>query len=73
MASDEGAALGAAILGGCAAGVYASVKEGCERAVRIGETTAFDAARHETYMRYHAIYDGLYPCLKASFKQLAKQ
>ena len=32
--SSEGAVLGAAILGGCAAGVYASVEEGCARTVR---------------------------------------
>ncbi len=73
MASDEGPALGAAILGGCAAGVYSSVKEGCERAVRKGEVTSHDAAPHEAYMRYYAIYEGLYPCLSSSFKQLVKQ
>ena len=66
------ASLGAAILGGCAAGVYPSVKEGCERAARTGTVTAFDALRHQTYMHYYANYQGLYPCLKASFAQLAQ-
>ena len=71
MASDEGPALGAAILGGCAAGVYASVKEGCDRTVRTGETIAHDARRHAAYMKWYAVYESLYPSLKDAFHALA--
>lgn len=67
----EGAALGAAILGGCAAGVYASVAEGCERAVRKAEETLPKADAHEAYEAYYKVYDGLYGALKASFDKMA--
>ena len=70
--SSEGAALGAAILGGCAAGVYASVKDGCMRAVRNRDITHPDCARHKEYLRYYKIYQSLYPCMKTAFYNLQK-
>ena len=68
--STEGAALGAALLAGCAAGVYRSVAEACGIAVRDKETTSPSASRHEEYMRYYKVYNGLYPSLKESFSTL---
>ncbi len=65
--SSEGAALGAAILGGCAAGVYASVEDGCEAAVRNRSTYTPDQAKHDAYLRYYELYRDLYPALKNSF------
>ncbi len=70
MQSSEGAVLGAAILGGCAAGVYASVEEGCEKAVRDGASCQPDAAAHEKYMHYYGIYRTLYPALKDAYAML---
>jgi len=70
MQSSEGAVLGAAILGGCAAGVYASVEEGCEKAVRDGAVCQPDSERHAAYMHYYDIYRDLYPALKGSFAKL---
>ena len=70
MQSAEGAVLGAAILGGCAAGVYASVEEGCEKAVRDGAACQPDAAAHERYMHYYGIYRTLYPALKDAYARL---
>ncbi|MBE6703254.1 MAG: xylulokinase [Ruminococcaceae bacterium] len=69
-ASGEGACLGAAILGGCAAGVYTSVAEGCDVTVRTGKTYTFDANNHQEYMRFYDIYRDLYPKLKNSFAAL---
>ena len=71
MASDEGAALGAAILAGCAAGVYASVADGCTRIVREKSHTLPDETRHQAYMGYYGIYRDLHPALKDNFKKLA--
>ena len=71
MESDEGPALGAAILGGCAAGVYSSVEEGCKKAVRDGEKISPDKALTEEYRKYYNIYKSIYPCLKDQFKALA--
>ncbi|MBQ8642916.1 MAG: xylulokinase [Clostridia bacterium] len=70
MQSSEGAVLGAAILGGCAAGVYTSVEEGCDRAVRDGASCQPDADRHGQYMRYYGIYRKLYPALKDAYAAL---
>ena len=70
LASSEGAALGAAILGGCAAGVYGSVAEGCARAVRPKEETAPDMQKHERYEQVYALYNGLYGQLKPTFDRL---
>ena len=70
--SSEGAALGAAILGGCAAGVYASVEEGCERAIRVGAVTSPKEGENEKYMKVYALYNLLYRQLKPTFDGLKK-
>ena len=68
--STEGAALGAAILGGCAAGIYTSVEDGCSRAVRNRSVSCPDSARHDAYLPYYALYQALYPNLKDAFRTL---
>ena len=69
-ASGESACLGAAILGGCAAGVYHSVEEGCDATVRTGKIYTANRKDHDTYMRYYEIYRNLYPILKPHFGAL---
>lgn len=68
--SGESACLGAAILGGCAAGVYASVEEGCDATVQMGKSYAVCGDDHDTYMHFYRIYRNLYPGLRASFEAL---
>ncbi len=70
--SEEGPALGAAILAGCACGVYKSVEEGCEICVRDKERILPHKENHKEYMKYYEIYKELYPALKNSFEGLAK-
>ncbi|MBR2021894.1 MAG: xylulokinase [Clostridia bacterium] len=70
MLSNEGAALGAAILAGVAAGIYSSVGEGCEMAVKENMTLQYCKESHEEYMKYYRIYKELYSNIKDSFKQL---
>ena len=70
MESGEGAALGAAILGGVASGVYSSVEEGCIRSVRAKNIIYPDSEANREYRKYYKIYSGLYPKLKQSFKDL---
>ncbi len=70
--STEGPALGAAILAGCAAGVYKSVPEGCRMAVKGGEETTPDAGRHEEYKKMYAVYRALYPAMRTSFRALSE-
>lgn len=70
MESEEGPALGVAILAGVAAGVYSSVPEGCKRAVKVCENVSFSEENHEKYLEFYDIYSELYPALKDSFKKL---
>ena len=69
LASSESAALGAAILGGVAAGVYPTVEAGAS-VVRTGAAVTPDVLRHGEYMKRYAIYKNLYPALKDSFAAL---
>ena len=71
MASSEGATLGAAILGGCAAGVFQSVEEGCSSMVGANATVEPDMEAHAEYMKFYGIYSSLYGALKNDFKKLS--
>ncbi len=71
IASAEGPALGAAILAGVGAGMYASVPEGCAAAVRTGECQQPEPERSAAYEPYYQLYRGLYPALRDSFHTLA--
>ena len=70
LASNEGAALGAAILGGCAAGVYASVEEGCKACIRGGDTVSPNADNHTEYDKFYGIYQRIYPQTKDIFSEM---
>ena len=72
MESDEGPALGAAILAGCAAGIYSSVEEGCSIAVRDKEKLTPDSSANAEYRKYYGIYKALYPSLSNNFKALSE-
>lgn len=72
MQSDEGSALGAAVLGGCAADIYTSVEDGCRQMVRNNEFIDFNSDNHTKYLKYYEVYQGLYPALKGSFEMLMK-
>ncbi len=69
--SEEGPALGAAILAGCACGVYKSVQDGCRICVRDKEELVPDMKNHMEYMKFYEIYKELYPKLKDSFENLS--
>jgi xylulokinase len=64
-AVEEGAAYGAALLGGTAAGVFASVGEAVEACVRVRATvepeSEWRGAYEEGYARYRALYPALHP------------
>ncbi len=70
MLSNEGASLGAAILGGVAAGVYSSVADGCEKAVKESSTISTDIEKHSEYMKYYGVYKSIYPGVRNCFKEL---
>ena len=71
LKNQECAALGVAILGGVASGVYSSVEEGCRICVAEKSKTLTDSKNHEEYKKYYELYKKLYPTLKNNFKELA--
>ena len=70
--NTEGPALGAAILGGVAAGVYADVPTACKELIAEGEPLMPIAQNAESYEKFYQFFISLYPALKDSYKQLAK-
>lgn len=62
--------IGAALLGGIAAGVYTDAQDAASTA-RYGAITEPDAARHAYYHQLYQEYQALYPRLKDSFHHLA--
>jgi xylulokinase len=64
--SEEGSALGAALLGGVAGGVFRDVDEAVARCVRVKNTVEPDTAWSDTYREAHERYRALYPALRAA-------
>ena len=67
MASEEGSALGAAMLGMVATGEYSSVEEACRAMVREHDITEPRPEEAKVYAGGHAVYRSLYPALKPLF------
>ena len=63
---EEGAAYGAAVLGGVAAGAFESVEEAVERCVRVRDVVEPVAAWREPYEEGYLRFRALYPALKAA-------
>jgi xylulokinase len=63
-AAEEGAAYGAALLGGVAAGVFADVHEAVERCVRVRATVDPDRTWIEPYEEGYGRFRRLYPALR---------
>ncbi len=71
MQSEEGPALGAAILAGCAAGIFKDVSDGCGRIVKVKKEQQPNEKNHAEYEKYYQVYNSLYPSLKSNFSMLA--
>jgi xylulokinase len=69
--STEGAAYGAALLAGVAAGTWSDVPAATTAAITVTGRTAPDAEWTAMYERLHPEYRRLYPALKPSFAALA--
>jgi len=63
-AAEEGAAFGAALLGGVAAGVFADVHQAVEACVSVRETVEPDPAWQEAYEAAYPRFRSLYPALR---------
>lgn len=65
--STEGPAFGAAILGGVASGVFASVEQGTDALVKETSRTLADPVRHARYRELHDEFRSLYVALRDRF------
>ncbi|HIW73048.1 MAG TPA: xylulokinase [Firmicutes bacterium] len=70
LASREGPALGAALLAGVGAGVYASVPEACDAVIRTDRVQSPIPENTAQYAPYYRLYTELYPALKTAFARL---
>ena len=66
----EGAAYGAALLAAVGAGIYNSVPEACQAAIRLVDRTDPGPAM-DVYADYYPRYRGLYPALAPEFEAIA--
>lgn len=71
LTSNQGAALGAAILAMVGTGEYATVQSACDVIIKEKDTSTPVAQNTEKYNKVYKIYTGLYTALKDSFKALA--
>jgi xylulokinase len=65
--SDEGPALGVALLAGVGAGIYSSVEEACSTVIKVTSSTPVNTIDADVYDRYYEVYRSLYPALKNQF------
>lgn len=69
--SEEGPALGAAILACVGCGKYSSVEEAAEKLIKVTETTEQDSMLVEFYNKKYEVFKQLYPTLKDIYDKMA--
>lgn len=72
VANKEGPALGAAILAGVGAGIYASVAEGCKAVLQVRAPQHPILENAQAYAPFYELYQQIYPALKSGYAALAK-
>ncbi len=70
--SEEGPALGAAIMGGVGAGLWGSIPEACDAIIKVISRTSPNKERSKMYQDYYEVYRGLYPQIRESCHTLSK-
>lgn len=69
--SDEGPALGVAILAGVGAGIYDSVPQACSNVIKVKDSLPPISENIKKYDDFYKLYVQLYKSLKGDFKQLS--
>jgi xylulokinase len=72
LRTSEGSALGAALLAGVGAGIYASVEDSARDVIQVKERMAPAPEQAEVYDRYYQVYRNLYPVVQEFSHTLAK-
>ena len=68
--ASEGPALGVALLAGVGAGIYSSVPEACDTAIKVENTTKPIGENEAAYAKYYPVYKEIYTSLKDTFKKV---
>jgi xylulokinase len=68
--TQEGGALGVALLAAVGTGLYATVPEACKAAIRVTSTLRPDRANTRIYDRLYPTYRSLYESLREDFHAL---
>jgi xylulokinase len=68
--TEEGPGYGGAILAAVACGEYSSVREACEKLIKVTSTVSPDPEIASLYESRYAVYRSLYPALKPIYKNL---
>lgn len=71
LKTDEGPALGVAILAGVGCGIYDSVESACEKLIHKNSVILPEPDIVNQYSKYYNIYKTLYPVLKDSYKDIS--
>ena len=71
LSSEEGPALGVAILAGVGAGIFKDVVSACDEFIKTGTSCSPIKAEHDYYEKGHALYKKLYVQLKECYNDLA--
>ena len=72
LRTSEGSALGAALLAGVGAKIYASVEDSARAAIQVKESLAPNPEHVALYDRYYNVYRDLYPAVQGFSHTLAK-
>ncbi|MHC4676294.1 MAG: xylulokinase, partial [Planctomycetota bacterium] len=70
--TQEGGALGVALLAGVGTGVYSSVPEACGAAIKITETLRPERSAVKVYDGLYPTYQSLYQSLRGDFAALGR-
>lgn len=71
IGSDQGPALGAAVMAGVGAGLYKSIPEACDAIISVTGRTEPNADRAKAYDDYYEVYRGMYPQIQGSCHRLS--
>ena len=69
--SNEGGALGAALLAATGAGIYGSVREACDAVITVKNVCEPNAENYRKYSDVYGIYTGLYEKIRSDCKALS--
>lgn len=72
IGSEEGPALGVALLAAVGAGAFKDIQEACGAVIKVTAETPVDRKAAKVYDQAFPLYQGLYESLKPRFEQIAK-